>query len=301
MTRPLHAWIANTLWAIGYTLQNGADAAFLSETLDAQGRGNSYKQVQGRAIGSRFILIAFCSLLAGTLAGINLRWPILLGLPFMLIPLVAACFLEEPSHVAQYSAHEHLHRLTQGLCFVKNSVEVRWVIGFAALLATTSKAWFFAYNPYFEFVGLPLTHYGIIFFFLNTTAWVTSRYAFKIEHRLGERACIITMTCCVGIPVLLMGFIPIQPFAYLVIVQNVVRGFMRPFTEDYVNRHLANSIRATGLSAQSSIANLSAILGLFAFGFLTKSVGLLSSLVILGIVALGFGALSYATYAKRIA
>ncbi|MFA5942540.1 MAG: MFS transporter [Candidatus Paceibacterota bacterium] len=301
MTAPIHAWVGNVLWAIGLTMQNGADTALLSDTLNKNGKGNDYRRVQGRAIGSRYILIAFCSLLTGSFAGINLRLPVLLGLPFMLISLFTAFFFEEPARTERYSAGEHLDRLKQGISFVIHSVEVRWMIGFAALLATTSKVWFFTYNPYFELVGLPLTQYGVIFFCLNMVAWWSSTYAYKIEQYLGERACIVGMILCIGIPILLMGCLPFQPLAYLVIVQNVVRGFMSPFVGGYVNRHLTITIRATGLSAQSSIANVMAIVGLSAFGFFTNTLGLLHSLVLLGIAALVIGMLSYATYARKIA
>lgn len=301
MTTPLHAWIANILWAVGYTMQNGADSAFLYDTLKGDSREEEYKKIQGRIVGSRYIFIAFCSLLAGVLANIDLRLPLWVGLPFMLISLVAAFFFKEPIKTKSYSAREQLAILKEGFLSVFRSVEVRWMIGFAALLATTSKVWFFTYNPYFEFVELPLTQYGIIFFCLNAVAWLSSQYAYKIEHHLGERACIIGMVLCIGIPILVMGCIPLQIFAYLVIVQNVVRGFMSPFVGDYVNRHVTSDIRATALSIQSSAANFTAILGLAMFGFSTKNLGLLHSLILLGIVVTLLGTLSYVRYAKKIA
>ena len=182
-----------------------------------------------------------------------------------------------------------------------HSVKVRWVIGFAALLATTSKVWFFTYNPYFELGGLPLKQYGVIFFCLNVVAWLSSHYAYRIERHLGERKCVIVMILCIGIPILIMGFLPMMLFAYLVVIQNIVRGFMRPFVGDYLNRHVTDNVRATVLSTQSSTTNLVAIFGLAVFGFFTGTFGLLNSLIVLGIAMLGFGALSYATYARKIA
>ena len=300
MQTPLDAWIGNILWAIGYSMQSGADTALLYDSLKAIGREGEYKRVEGRAIGARLILIACCSLVTGVLAGVTLRLPLWIGLPFMLIPLVAALFFREPARTERYSAQKQLHVLKQGCLFAIRSVEVRWIIGFAALLATTSKAWFFTYNQYFEFVGLPLAYYGVIFFCLNFVAWLSSHYAHRIEQGLGERFCIVGMILCLGIPILLMGLLPIQPFAYMVVVQNIVRGFMRPFVGDYLHRHVAGGVRATVLSVQSSIANLGAVLALAMFGFLISSTGLLHSLVLLGIGVMGLGLLSYIVYAKKI-
>ena len=301
MTTPLHAWIGNILWAIGYSMQSGADTALLYDTLKEQGKEAEYKRIEGQAVGGRLVLVACCSLVTGLLASINLRLPLLIGLPFILVPLTAVSFLKEPVKTESYSVQKQLGVLKEGLTFIRHSVEVRWMVGFAALVATISKVWFFTYNPYFELVGLPIAYYGVVFFSLNVVAWLSSHYAYRIEHRLGEKKCIIGMVSCVGIPILLMGLLPIRAFVSLVVVQNVVRGFMRPFVGDYMNRHVTTNIRATMLSVQSSVANLTAIVGLATFGFFMEHLSLPKSLVILGITTLVFGAVSYASYKRRIA
>lgn len=300
MTSPLGAWTGNILWAIGYTMQSGADTALLYDTLKEHGKEDQFKRIEGQAVGSRLILIACCSVATGLLASVALRLPLWIGLPFTLVPLVAAFFLKEPVPTEHYSAEKQMAVLKQGARFVIGSIEIRWMVGFAALLATTSKVWFFTYNPYFEVVGFPIAYYGVIFFFLNTVAWLSSHYAYNIEHYLGERRCIIGMVLCLGVPILLMGLVPIQPFVCLVVVQNVVRGFMRPFVGDYMNRHITSNIRATVLSVQSSIANLTAIIGLAVFGLCMDHLSLLSSLIILGTVSLTLGLLSYRSYTKKI-
>ncbi len=300
MEAPIHAWIGNILWAIGYTMQSGADTALLYDTLKEHGREAEFKRVEGQAIGLRLILVACCSLITGVLAGVDWRLPLWLCLPFVAIPFFGGLLFKEPIQTEHYSVHKQIGILKEGVGFAIRSVTVRWMIGFAALLATTSKVWFFTYNPYFELVALSVTYYGVIFFCLNVVAWLSSHYAYKVEEWIGERVCIIVMILCIGIPILLMASFPIPPFAYLVIVQNIVRGFMRPFVGDYLNRHITSSIRATVLSVQSSVANLMAIMGLAVFGFLTGTLGLLYALLMLGVTATGLGLLSYVTYVKKI-
>lgn len=301
MTTPLEAWIGNVLVMIGVTMQSGADTALLYDTLLENGRQHEYTRVEGKSVGARFALAAVCSIATGLLAEIDLRLPLWLALPFILIPLVVSLFFKEPVQTKHYSAQEQLRVLKEGLSFAFRSVEVRWMLGLAALLTTASKVWFFTYNPYFELVEVPLTHYGFIFFCLNVVAWLSSHYAHQIEKRLGERVCVTGMILCISVPVLIMGYFPVMLIAYLVVIQNVTRGFMRPFIGNYMNRHIESTIRATILSTQSSIANLAAIVGLAMFGFLIDQSGLLPSLITLGFVVMGFGAFSYAMYAKKIA
>lgn len=301
MTSPSGAWTGNLLWAVGYTMQSGADTALLYDTLKEHGKEDQYKRIEGQAVGSRLILIACCSVPTGLLASIDLRLPLWIGLPCTLVPLVAALFLKEPRQTEHYSAEKQIAVLKQGAKFVLDSAQVRWMVGFAALLATTSKVWFFTYNPYFEAVALPIAYYGVIFFLLNTVAWLSSHYAYKIEHWLGEERCIIGMVVCLSIPILLMSLIPMQPFAYLVVVQNIVRGFMRPFVGDYMNRHITTSARATVLSVQSSAANFASIIGLAVFGLAMQHFSLLHSLLMLGVVSLVVGIISFRSYKNQIA
>ncbi|HUC02218.1 MAG TPA: MFS transporter [Candidatus Paceibacterota bacterium] len=301
MSSPAGAWTGNILWAIGFSFQSGADTSFLYETLKEHRLQKSYARIEGCAIGSRLAVIACCSLVTGFVARTNLRAPLYLCLPFVAIPLVAVFFMKEPGHSERYSMSGQIRTLKDGIAFGIRSKEVRWMVGFAALVGTTSKVWFFTYNPYFEFVHLDLALYGVIFFLLNIVAWVSSHYAYKMEDKLGERGCVLGMILCVGMPILLMGIAPLRPIAFLVLIQNVVRGAMRPFVGNYMHRHVGNNIRATVLSFQSTFGNVMGIWALAVFGFFIGHLGLLATLDILAVSMLVLGGMSYVSYVRRVA
>ena len=299
MTSPLGAWIGNILWAIGFSFQSGADVSLFYSSLKSNGREKDFKQLEGCAVGSRLLLIAFCSLAVGPLAHIDLRIPSLLSIPFAVIPLVTVCFFQEPTSTQKYDIRAQYRILKEGILYVFKKPEIRWIVGFCTLLTGASKIWFFTYNPYFEAVNIDIRYYGVVFFCLNIVAWLSSHYAYKIEHSLSERLCIIGMVCCVGIPLLIMGLVPIWPMAFLVLFQNIVRGFIRPFRGDFVNRHIdSEHIRTTVLSVQSSTGDLIAIATLSCFGLLSQRVSLLDSLVVLGIIVLILGYASFRKYNK---
>lgn len=301
MASPLGAWMGNIAWAIGFSFQSGADTSLLYETLRECRLEKRYARIEGCAIGVRLGIIACCSLVAGFLAKIHLRLPLYLCIPFALIPLGAALFMQEPGGKKHYSIGVQIRVLKDGIMFSVRSKEVRWMVGFAALVGTTSKVWFFTYNPYFEFVHLDLALYGVIFFLLNIVAWISSHYAYKIEEYLGERGCIIGMMLCVGVPILVMGIAPLRPIAFLVLVQNIVRGAMRPFVGSYLHRHVENNVRVTVLSFKSTFANVVSIGALAMFGFFIGHLGLLTTLDILGISMLVLGAMSYMSYMHDVA
>lgn len=298
MTSPTLAWVANILWAIGFSFQSGADHAFLYHTLQKAGLEKSFAKVEGCAVGLRLITVAFCSLAVGYLAEIDLRLPLMLSIPFMVIPLIACFFLkEEQEKKVAYSMKLQWEVLWKGFKFAVAKKEIRWIIGLCALVMGASKIWFFTYNPYFEKVGIDLKYFGYIFFLLNIVAWLASHFAYSIEKKFSEKLCVAMMILCVGVPILLMGTFPIWPMTMLVVVQNVVRGFMRPFVASFMNRHIdSEEIRATALSVRSTLTDIVSVLSLSWFGFMDKSLGLLQSLIVLGIVVLILGKLSFARY-----
>lgn len=310
MTSPLWAWIANVCWAIGLSLHSGADSALLYGTLKSRNIAHVHTRIVGRAIGGRLLMMGFGSLATGVLATYHMRFPLLLSIPFACIPLYAATrFVEPPrvngrmnhTHTPQQFMREHIALLKRGIGIALNSVELRWMIGFATLLTVTSKVWFFTYNPYFEVVQLPLYWYGVIFFCANIIAWSTSHFADRAEKYLGEHTCVVGMVIFLGVPITLMGLFPSQLLAWIVLAQNIVRGFMQPFINDYMNRHITDeSVRATVLSVRTSVGHAIEIIALTVLGVCITRMTLPATLIALGITVLALGTVTYRTYRTRI-
>lgn len=291
-TCPLMAWTGNILWAIGFSLISGADSSMLYDTLKVLGREKEYKKIQGKAVSYRFFLMAITSLIGGFLADINLRLPAILGLSTVIISCVVVSFFFEPPVVERkrkYDFREHLKIAKDSFSiFIKNP-KVRWLIFFSAVLATTSKLWFFTYNPYFELVKLPLPMFGVIFFFLNIIAASSSFFADSIHKKLGSTISAVVMVALLGLPIIAMGMWPIAPFAFLVMMQNFVRGYQKPFIEHLMHDHICSKTRATVMSIQSSVTSIGQATGLALTSWYLAKSSLTSFLILLGIFALVIG------------
>lgn len=295
---PFDMWGANTLCMFGISFCDGADSAFLYDSLKAVGRESEYKKIDGESAGNRLLLTAICNIGAGYLANISFRLPLLLSIPGVLLSLAATLFLKEPPTDKKFTARGQMSMMKSGILFTANHKAVKWIIGFTVLIGVTSKIWFFTYNPYFELVKLDLKYYGFVFFALNVIAWFFSRYAHKISGKFTERTIAIMMVFLIGLPILFMGSIVSIVSVCMVFPQNIVRGFMRPFFGEFLNRHLNSENRATVLSVQASVGGLAQFVALGAFGFLLKSWGLSFCLQILGVTVLGLGSLAILKYKK---
>lgn len=296
MDSPFDAWGANITWMVGASLSSGADSAFLYDSLKEIGREDEYRKIEGAATGNRLLLTAICSLGVGFLAVVNMRLPLILSLPGIILSASATFFFKEPPQTKAYAAHEHMSMMKTSIMFVANHREVKWIVGFATLIGVASKVWFFTYNPYFEAVGLDLRLYGIMFFLMNAIAWFFSRYAHEIGGRMGEQGAIVSMIALVAFPILLMGSVLSKYSVGFTLLQNAVRGFGQPFIGGFLNRHLNSENRATVLSINSAISGLSQGIALGAFGFLLKAWPLHACLLFLGVSVLALGVLCIASY-----
>ena len=301
MDSPAMAWITNMIWAIGYSFKSGADTSLLHDTLIELGRESERFKITGKINAICLLVSAPCALVAGYLADINLRLPLYISMIPLVIPFVSSRFIIEPLHLKRAEARKEsqLRLLKKGALLVWRSKEVRWIVGFSTLITVASKAWFFAYNPYFETVGVSLPQYGVVFFFLNLFSWFSSHFATEIRQKIGERGCVACMVALLGFPVLVMGLVPWWPLVYLVLLQCLVRGFLSPFAGEFLDRHVeASEIRTTVSSVSSTFINLGEVVFLWMFGLSMGMCGILSSFIFLGLTILIVGALQYRTYGK---
>lgn len=298
ITSPIDVWCANILWMIGASLTSGADSALLYDSLKEDGRESEYRKIEGRAMGNWLFLVAVGSLAAGFLAEYSLRLPAILSIPGVLFSSVLPFFFREPPATKKYTPREQIHIMKTSSLFVLRHKKVMWILGFTTMIAVVSKIWFFSYNPYFEIVALDLKYYGIVFFVLNMVAWYFSRYADFFSKKMSEKTIMKLMVFLVGVPILFMGSV-ISVFSVgMVFLQNVVRGFTKPFFGEFLNRHLDSENRATVLSIQSAVSGLAQFVLLGAFGLLLTVYGLPFCLQLLGGTALILGTWEILAYKK---
>jgi len=295
---PFDVWLANIFCMVGYVCRSGADSALLYDSLKEANREAEYKKIEGAAMGGRLLAYAISSLLVGLISEINLRLPFILTIPWVLLScLVIFCF-KEPIQTERYDFKRQMDLMKVSVLFVANHKEIKWIVSYAALIIISSKVWFFTYNPYFELVDLKLRYYGFVFCLLNIIAWFFSYNAYRIERKIGEEFCMIGMILFIGIPIILMSSVVSQIMVSMVLLQNVVRGFIVPFIGDFLNRRLDTENRATVISIKSAVIGFMSTVSLAVFGLVLKIYSLPLSLQILGVTVLLLGTIKIMQYRK---
>lgn len=285
---PFMIWLSNLICFFSCAMVSNTDTSLLADTLKFLGRDDEYQKIEGRSSAYCLTLIAVCSIFSGYLAEINWRLPIYLGIPFLLIGCGSVFFMVEPPFAANQPRNhrEYFKLLKLSVLFVYNHKKIKWIIAYTTLIAVVGHLWFFAYNPYFKLVDLPLSSFGLIFCLLNIVAAVASHEAHRINRIFGEYGSIVLMIILTSIPVWLMGQFVAPIAAMFVLSQSVVRGHMGPFLGDLLHKRLNSENRATVASIRSTVCSIGQVLGLAAFSFMLKIWSLPTCLQLLGLTAL---------------
>lgn len=296
----LMIWIANSCWAVGFSLVSGADSSLLFDSLKYLKREDEFKKIEGRSISYRLMLIAPCSVVAGYLAQVNIHFPLFCSLVFIIINCLVVFFMVEPPiyEETKYGFKKHLILMKNSILFVATNSKIIWIIGFVVLICSISKVWFFSYNPYFEFVDLPIIYFGWIFFLLNIVGAASSYFSDFISKKFGELGGVILIILVMSIPVLIMGIWVSKLACLLVLMQNIARGYLTPFMGDFLHNYLDSSNRATVMSIKSAANSFGQFLMLVLFGILLGVYPLPICFQIMGIIMALGGIFFVMTYFK---
>ena len=284
--------IAEIILGIGQSCISGADSAMLYDSLLEKGEEKKYSRFEGRIISLGNISEAAAGIIGGLLAGITLRTPYIAQSFVAFIALPAAITLVEPSRkvpLIKAGIMEIVH-IARFALFEDRSL--RRNILFSAIIgtATLTMAWFA--QPFFEFTGIGIKCYGILWTTLNLTVAITSYTAHRLESKLGQKWSILIIALTIPLAYLALGRLHLSSGLIILYLFYLVRGYATPVLKDYINRVTASHIRATVLSVRNFIIRLLfAITGPF-LGWVKDIYSLPQALTLAGIIFLVLGILS---------
>jgi MFS family permease len=281
--------LAELVLGFGQSFISGADSAMLYDSLLDNKKEKEFIKYEGRMVSIGNVAEACAGIIGGLLALISLRtnYYAQAGVSFLAIP--AAILLIEPAK------HKRLKVFTFRtiLDVVRDSLfinkELRTNIFLSAVIstATLTMAWFA--QPYFKYIGFPLSLYGILWTLLNLTVGIAAIAAYRVELRLGARRTVLAITILIPSGFLFLGIMQSIWALSVLFIFYFIRGIASPILKDYIHRLTSSEIRATVLSVRNFLVRLCFVLVGPAMGWLTDSKGLQTAMLFGGTVFLGWG------------
>ncbi len=295
-----HFLIAEALWAVGIALVSGTDSALIFDTLKDLKKEKLYKEVMGNAVFYYLIATSIASVIGGFIGKLDFRLTFYVMLPFMILLIPLSMSLKEPRRHKRIFKKGYLLELFQILkeSLVENE-KIKWLIIYSAVIVGFNTAVLWLYQPYFKLTGLDIAYFGFVFAAFNGVAALSSKYAYNLEEKLGQKSSLILLVILVGLSYLLMGnFIYLFSFSFA-FIQQFVRGFSKPVITDYINKLTSSDIRATVLSAQNLVERLFYAAIIPVIGWIADVYSLVQALTVLGITTFFVGIITLLILHKK--
>ncbi|MCD4819208.1 MAG: MFS transporter [Candidatus Cloacimonetes bacterium] len=276
---------AEIIFGIGMTFSSGADSAILYESLVKLKRKKEYQKVEGNAAFYLFIGQAIGSLISGFLYKHNPFFPFYISIINLIIAVIVASLFKETER--KKSEHKYIIHVFKSINITFKTPRILWTVLFAALMGFAFRTSFWLYQPYFSLVNIDVQWFGVIFFFFNIVAALSSKILLKKFYDTRPRKVLISLTFLLA-ATFLLPIIFVFPAAIVILaLQQIVRGLYRPTLNFYINHQIKDEYRATVISLVSLSASLSfAILSPFVGINLDKH-GTVNTYFWMGVISLG--------------
>ena len=283
--------IAEIILGIGQSCVSGADSAMLYDSLLEKGEEKKYTRFEGRITSLGNVAEAVAGILGGLLAGITLRVPYIAQAFVAFVALPAALTLTEPARMVPLIGVGFMDivRISRFALFGDRVLRRNILYSAVTGTATLTMAWFA--QPFFEFSGIGIAWFGILWTTLNLTVAITSYTAHRLEENLGQGPSVLMIAL-----LLPAGYLALSRFhspvgLIVLYLFYLVRGYATPVLKDYINRVTASHIRATVLSVRNFIIRLLFALVGPLLGWIKDLYSLPRALLLAGMAFLVFGIL----------
>lgn len=269
---------------IGESLYSGADNAHLYDSLKMLNKEKLYAKIDGKANAIFSLASVVGGFIGAYLFTINISYPYFLGSFVFFLTGVSFLFMEEPRKKKKYSMKKHYIQIIEGLKYVKGHPQVKWIIAFTSLISGLFWYQIFIVQPSLVGLGFDVKYFGFLFTLIWGLEAIIYWNAHKILNYFGEKKALFGIALIHIVCFLILSKINVWFGLIFIIINYFGRGLFYPITNNYIQKHIMSSHRATTLSVQNFAVSLMIILSTFIFSRLTDMLSINKVYLIVGIV-----------------
>jgi MFS family permease len=253
------------LFLVGYALWNssmafvgGADAAFVYDSLRADGREAEAVKQSGRYLAVQQGSQGVAAVLGAWLATIDITLCFTIAGMCGLAATAIALSLKEPPRVeAGETPLGYWRNLRVAIGIAARRPVVRWLLLLGALLPLIPLTIYYVLlQPYAIGVGLPIAWLGVVVLGVQTTTVLSSWLAHRIEGRIAVPRLVGTGIALVAVAATVLGSFPSVPVIAFVLIVAIVPATLQPRLSARLNHLIPSTQRATVLSFNGLVTEL---------------------------------------------
>lgn len=248
---------AFALGGLSAAFRSGTDEAILYDTLKALKQELQFKEIIGRMKWYAAWVGAAAGIIGGLLAQIDLSYAwwawLFIAFPilFIQLSLIEPPLSKEGNEINDSYTFHLKESFRQSF-----SGAASYFIIYAATISLFFSIGFWLWQPYLELIGLSVALFGFLYAALNIVSGFVSKYAGRIEHKIGMRASLLAVPLIFSLGLLLQSQVLIIWGFLFLLFQNVAGGYLNPILDDYIHSRIPSSKRATILSIKNMTGQL---------------------------------------------
>lgn len=247
---------AMSVGGISSALVSGTDIAILYDTVQALGREHEFKVIVGRMRWHASLSMAVSGMLGGLVAQMNMAYAWWAYFFAGLVALPIKLTLQEPPISRPLDRREsYLQHLGQSLRLSFRG-DAAYFVFYAAIIWLFFSLGFWLWQPYLKLIGVPVAAFGFIYAGLNLVSGYASKQVHILEKRLGMRNSLLVIPLLLAGAFLLESQVVFRIAFCFIALQAIASGFFSPLLEDYINKRIPSSRRATILSVKNMVNGL---------------------------------------------
>ena len=265
---------------------SGTDSAMMYDTLKALKREKEFKKINGKLLWYNGWAGAIGGIFGGLLAQLQLSfawWATFIAGIFILfiqITLVEPPFYKESKHEESYLLHlgrSFRHSFTGNASFFVLYAGIAWLFFHIG---------FWLWQPYLKLISIPVFLVGVFYAVERIINGYASKKADFVEEKIGMKYSLLLIPIILSLSFLLQSqFVLIFGFLFI-FLQSITGGYFYPLLEDYINKRIPSSKRATILSIKNMISSLLFVVLSPLVGIYIDVYSLTTALLLMGIVLL---------------
>ncbi len=276
--------------AFGRSLVSGADGALIYDTLKSEAKENLFKKFVGTYRAIKPLGIMTGAIIGGYLAKVSLSLPVLLTVIPAAIAAILLIFLKEPEYEEEIHKNIFRHMGNSAKTIIGSKQLIIMLCGVFILGAMGETM--HALGPlFFEFKEVPIEIFG----WITASIFMFSSAGHYFSHEISEKwgnkkillLTVIASPLLILISTLLTKYLAIIFFAS----QSLFYGMRNPILENFINKEVPSSKRATALSTTNFMKQIgygifSPFIGYFADLYTINTAFKISSLLMFAVFIL---------------
>ncbi|MBW3013318.1 MFS transporter [Candidatus Woesearchaeota archaeon] len=290
--------IAMALGGVAGALVSGTDIAILYDTLKGLKKEDMFKKIGGKMRWYGGVSGAIGGIAGGMIAQFDLSYAWWGAVAVSVLSLFVRLSLKEPPFFRESEEESHLLHLGRSFKMSFKGDAAYFVL-YAAITWLFFSLGFWLWQPYLKLISIPIFFFGFFYAAERLISGYASKKAHQVEGKIGMRNSLLFIPLILALAFILQSqFVILFGFLFI-FLQSVAGGYFGPVLDDYINKRIPSSKRATILSIKNMIYGLLFIIFSPLLGHVVDLYSLQIALLLMGAVLAVVALIFFIVFKKR--